>query len=377
MIAFVITGIALLAVLVARAGVARAAARSAVAARLRTLYTLLAALLALRLLAALVPDTAIAVPVMLVASWLPMAGLRLVEELRRRHAPRELKLVALGGALAFTAMALTVGIVWSTGALLALAAYQAAMLAAMAVLLASGASDLAPAERLTAATFLLALLFAIPLAASDFAALLPHATVRGGAFAVLILVLATSRLATRGGTPALLLRDLAACAAASGAIVLVAVAAVPHLSGDAAASLAAGGAALAALLLLVERFAADRAGPSGLIAALARAPGTDPATIIAAHPLLATGRMVGDDELAGYPANSLAQLAEHRVISADIGDGDAKEAARDLLDAAAATHLLRISRTPPRFLAIAAGGLAAPALDDELAVAARLIGGVA
>jgi hypothetical protein len=62
-----------------------------------------------------------------------------------------------------------------------------------------------------------------------------------------------------------------------------------------------------------------------------------------------------------------------RVVSASTGDAETRDAARDLLDAFAATHLVRLSRTPPRLLAVAAGSLTAPALDDELALAARLI----
>ena len=127
------------------------------------------------------------------------------------------------------------------------------------------------------------------------------------------------------------------------------------------------------LLLLIERFADVRWHQPGLITALAGAPDGDRDAIIAAHPLLASGRVIGDDELSHYPAESLANLIEHRVLSADTRGPNARDAARDLLDAASATHLLRISREPPRFLAIAAGGLSGPALDDELAIAARLI----
>lgn len=365
-----LAGVALLALLVARRGVAEAAARSEVAARLRAVYTLTAALLTLRLLGPVIPATPRVVALMTVAAWLPFTGIRLVEALCRRHAPRAVKIAALGGALAFTLLSLTLGLVWSAGALTALALYQSAMLAAMIRLLARGRGELAGPERRTLDTFLLALLLTIPLALTDFPALVPGLPVRGGVFAVLTLVLASSRLVRDRGTPAGLLADLAAIGVAGGAGALAGWIALPGLAPDSTAMLAAAGGAIAALLLLVERTALHRTRTPGIAAALASAPGDDLGALLSAHPLLESGRMLEGEALAAYPAASLAELLDHRVTSADLDQADA---ARDLLDAAQATHLLRISRDPPRLLAIAAGGLAGPALDDELAIAARLI----
>ena len=130
---------------------------------------------------------------------------------------------------------------------------------------------------------------------------------------------------------------------------------------------------MACLLLIVARARPEAEQGAGLIAALARAPDRDTAALIAAHPLLASARVLGPSELAAYPAASIARLLEHAVVSASTGEREARDAARDLLDAHAATHLVRLSRDPPRLLAVAAGSLAAPALDDELALAARLI----
>jgi hypothetical protein len=372
-VAVLVTAIALLAVLAARRGVAAIVARSPVAARLRTLYSLVAALLALRLASPLVTATPLVIALMLVAAWLPMAALRLVEELRRRHAPRPVKLVALGGAIAFSALAVTFSIVWSAAAALALAIYQLVMLAAMVTLFARGRAELGRGERRTADTFLLALLLTIPLAATDFAVVLPGASIRGGAFAVLLLVLATARLAAGDSSPWRLLADLAVAAGAGGASVVIALAAQPALPGDAAIPIAAGGIALGCLLLIVARSRAGGDDATGLVAALARAPADDSHALLAAHPLLASGRLLGPSELAAYPDASIARLLVYPVVSASTGDPDARDAARDLLDAYAATHLIRLSRTPPRLLAVAAGSLTAPALDDELALAARLI----
>ena len=270
-------------------------------------------------------------------------------------------------------MAVTLGFVWSRIALLGLAAFQTVMLAAMIALLAVSRRELATAERRTADTFLMALLLGIPMVATDFTALFPDLTVRGGPFAFLLLVLATSRLVSEEGSPLQLARDLAVAAGAGGLTVALGLAALNTLDANEGAALAFGGAGIAMLLLLIERFADVRGHQPGLVAALAGAPDGDRDAIIAAHPLLASGRILTDAELAQYPAASLSHLTEHRVISADTQDPDARDAGRDLLDAAGATHLLRLSREPPRFLAIAAGGLAGPRLDDELAIAARLI----
>lgn len=374
-VATAVTSIALLAVLAARHGVAAIAARSAVAARLRTVYTLLAALLALRLLAGWWTATLAVMALMLVASWLPMAALRLVEELRRRHAPRPIKLFALGGAVALSVLAVTLGLVWSAAAAWLLPLYELGMLAAMVALLARGRHELGAGERQTADTFLLALLLAIPLAATDFAALLPETPIRGGAFAALLLVLATARLAAGGGSPWRLLADLGLAAGAGGAGLVIAHAAQRDLPGAAAMLIAAGTAALACLLLVVGRSRLGGGEATGLIAALARAPAGDADALIAAHPILASGRMLGAVELGAYPAASVERLLAFPVVSASTGDAEARDAARELLDTYAATHLVRLSRTPPRLLAIGAGSLAAPGLDDELALAARLIEG--
>ena len=56
--------------------------------------------------------------------------------------------------------------------------------------------------------------------------------------------------------------------------------------------------------------------------------------------------MVEADMLAVYPPAEVDALLARRVVTRSGGD-----AARDLLDATAATHLLRLSNSPPRLLA--------------------------
>ncbi|PZO82012.1 MAG: hypothetical protein DI629_02500 [Mesorhizobium amorphae] len=366
------TAAALAAVLVARRGVSPRAAGSALVRRLRALYTLTALLLGLRLAGKGLEHGFFSVVEMMVAAWLPLAGLRLVEEMLRRHAPRPLKLLVLGGGLAFSLVALLLGALWSEAALLLLAGFQALATAGMIVLLLSARPCLSPGERQTADTFLLALLLTIPLAASDFQGLLPDLPLRGGAFAVLILVLATSRLARGDGAPLWLLADLALCLGGGAVAAAIAATILPTAASPDLWLAAAGGFLVAALALLVERFALIRLETTRLVRALARADGGRDG-LLRAHPLLASAEIVDERLLDTYPTDAVRALAAARVVGENWGEGEARNAARDLLDATGATHLLRLSENPPRFLAVSAGGLAGPSLHDELTVAAMLI----
>lgn len=369
----VITALALAALVVSWNGLRASARRLASAARLRSLYGLLAALLTLRLVVVAVPHPLVVAALMLIAAWLPVATLRLAEELRRRHAPRFVKLTALVGALAFSAVAVTIGLVWNVAAIAALAVWQASVLAAILALLVVSRSDVTSPERRTIDTVLIALLFAVPLVLSDFGAIWPDLPLRGGAFAVLLLVLATSGRANGGGDPAGLLSDALLAFGAGGLVLLAGLTVGPPPTGAGAIVLSGCGTAIGALALLLERARGARGTEPGLIAALAATDAGDRAAILSAHPMLAAGRLLGPRELTGYPVRSVEQLAGHRVISAETGDRECRDTAADLLLATAATHLLRLSRDPPEFLAVVCDGLAPHARDDELTVAARLL----
>lgn len=374
--ATLLTLIALAATLVARRGITATARRSPVAARLRLVYGLIGVLLALRLLYTAWPFAPVAAAVMIAAAWLPVAVLRLAEELVRRHAPRLVKFAALGGALAFTFLAVTLGLVWSEAAIVALAAFQSLAIVAVIVLLLGGRHDISLAEKQAADLFTVALLLAMPLVLTDFQRILPDLPVRGGGLAVLILILATSRLVAGEGRPRQLFADIA-LALGSGGIAALALAALP-LTASQALPVIACAVAGAALLLLIERFARDDASAPDLLSALAASPHQRSA-MLAAHPLLDRGIVVERDSLADYPPSLIERLVEHRLVSGAMARHDPMlgEAAADLLGRYAASHLMRLSQDPPRFLAISAGGLAETTLDEELEIAARLIEGAA
>jgi hypothetical protein len=367
-----LTAIGLLAALVARAGVAGAARSGGVAGHLRLLLTLIALLLALRLVSLAWASPVVVACIMVVAAWLPLATLRLAEELVRRHAARWLKLLAFGGAVGFSALAVTLGLVWTGAAIIALALFQAAVIAAVLVHLLSQRGAVSLAERRAVDMLALAFALAVPLLATDFQRLFPDLPFRGGPFAALLFVLACSRLAGEASRPLRLLSDIAIAAGAGGIVALGAklVGAPPATIITLSATAAAG----AALALLVERFADPAARAEGLLAPIARA-GDDEAAILAAHPLLASGVPVTAAALTDLPDDLVAALAAKPVVcgAGEPGGDTVTDAARELLGRFGASHLLRLSQSPPRFLAVSGGALNHDRLTGELTIVARLL----
>ena len=368
-----LTGIGLLAALVARAGVAAAARGRGVAGYLARLLTLIALLLGLRLAGLALPSPLIVAATMVVAAWLPLITLRLAEELVRRHAPRWLKLLALAGAGGFSLLAVTFGLVWTGPALIALALIQAAVVVAILLHLLRQRGTVSLAERRAADMLALAFALALPLLATDFTFAFPDLPFRGGPFAALVFVLACSRLAGTASRPLTLLGDLAVVASAGGLTVLGAqLAAAPAAL---ASALAATASAAAALVLLTERFADAPARGEGLLLPIARA-APDEAAILAAHPLLANAVPVTDEALADLPGDLVAALAARPVVTSarDPASETLTGAARELLARYGASHLLRLAPAPgPRFLAISGGALDEARLTQELTIVARLL----
>jgi hypothetical protein len=369
-----LTAIGLFAALLARAGVADAARGGGVAGHLARLMTLIALLLALRLMGLALPSPVVAAATMIVAAWLPLFTLRLSEELVRRHAPRWLKLLALGGAGAFSLLAATFGLVWTGPAITALAVFQAVVVGAILVHLARQRASVSLAERRAADMLALGFALGVPLLATDFVWAFPNLPFRGGPFAALVYVLACSRLAA-GGTsrPLRLLGDLAVMAGAGGLAALACrLVAVPPMLTPGLAAIAA---AIAALVLLAERFADPAARAESLLAPIARS-APDEAAILAAHPLLSGGVPLDAGVLADLPEDLIAALAARPVVTAPRSpkEGDTlAAAAQELLGRYGASHLLRLSQDPPRFLAVSGGALDQERLTDELTIVARLL----
>lgn len=367
-------GLTLFALLVAYRTAVPLARRSAVVAQLRTLYWLFAALMVLRLVLLLWPVALFSAVLMLIAAWIPLVTLRLAEELVRRHAHRYTKIAILGGAIVFSVLAISVGLIWDRALASALAAWQSVSIVAIVALLIENRRSVSVEERQAADTLSLALVLAIPLVLTDFQALFPDLPVRGGSFALLLLLLATSRMAMLLGTPRLLLADMLIVAVSAAIFWGMLRLLVPTLDGATVFAITASGTALFTSILLLERFLALGREQGGLVAALAQcAPEAGKMELLAAHPLLSDGVVLSGAALADYPPHSITALAGHRVIGAGTIAGEGGDAARDVLTRSAATHLLRLSKSPPAFLAIAAGTMAGQSLDDELQLISRLI----
>lgn len=369
-----LTAIGLAAALMARAGVAAAARKGGVATHLARLLNLIALLLALRLGGLGRPAPMLVVATMVVAAWLPLVTLRLAEELVRRHAPRMVKVLALGGAVTFSVLALVFGRVWTGPAVIALALFQAAVVIAILIHLQAQRGSVSLSERRAVDMLALAFALALPLLATDFAWAFPDLPFRGGPFAALVFVLACSLLAGVTSRPLRLLTDVLILAAA-GALVALAV----HLAGGPSTlvpALAAISSAAAALVLLAERFANTPSRAEGLLGAVARA-APDEAAILAAHPLLANAVMVTAEALSDLPEDLMIALAARPVTTATrdpANETTLTDAARELLARYGASHLLRLSREPePRFLAISGGALDEERLTLELTIIARLL----
>ncbi len=367
-----LTAIALVAALVARGGVTVAARSGGVPLHLKRVLTLIAVLMAFRLAAAALPSALLVAGTLVVAAWLPLATLRLAEELVRRHAPRAVKLLALGGAGVFSVLAVTFGLVWAEAAILALAVFQGVVVLAVLAHLLRHRAEVFMAERLSVDMLALAFVLAVPLVATDFRELFADLPFRGGAFAALVFVLACSRLAGDASSPLRLVGDVAL---AVGAAVLMAVAAVlvgaPAPVTVAVAAIAAGATILA---LLFERFAFPSRENEGLLLAVARA-GSEEGAILSAHPLLASAVPVAGSDLADIPVDLVVGLARQRVVSRSSGSGSQTldGAARELLTRFGASHLLRLSQEPPRFVAVSGGVLEEERLTSELMIVARLL----
>ncbi len=375
----IVNGLALAALLAAIVAMRGGQGAGPVERRLRALYIAIALLLALRTWAWAAPHPLIAIPVLAAASWVPLLALRLVEQLVRRHAPRRLKWLALGGAIGFTAAAILIGGFWPYALLTGLALFQIVTFGWAGMLLHNRLpGELAPSEERIADTLVLAFIVAIPLAASDFRAILPDLPVRMGGLGVLIFLIAASRLPTGFAAPRLLLADLSglllfAALLAGGAGLFVTALESADLVRLAVLAFAASAATLI-MFRIGEARLIERMRPS-LLKAFAQLPDrAGEESLLGAHPLLAGGTLIEGEALGLYDQAAVAASARRRVVTASSSmDEEAKATARNLLDSAAATHLVRLSQYPPRFLAVAAGELTgAGALAAELDMLSRL-----
>lgn len=371
---FILTAIALGAVLVAFMGISLQSKPSPVAQRLQILYGLLSAFFALRLAQILYPNPTFNGAILLVGAWLPFAQLRLGEEIVRFHAPRLVKIGTLGGAIGFSGLTAFAGLLPGQSILVGLAIFQFLTFASVIYLLIKHRSDVSTMDRSVADTFVLALLLSVPLAMTDFRELIPSTPVRGGAFGMLILVMATSHFAVSGGSPRALMKDIAITLLGGAIIAVMIIWSGLNLSSPDILRVIACAVATTGLAILIERFTSGQNSKTDVVGAVAQTANMqDRSSLISAHPLLSQGKVLDSLALADYPKDTLALLLQHQILTRRTGVATTRDTTHDLLDRFAASHLLRICTSPPQFLAISAGDLAGPSVDDELTVVARLI----
>jgi hypothetical protein len=134
--------------------------------------------------------------------------------------------------------------------------------------------------------------------------------------------------------------------------------------------------AIVVLVILIERLSYHEEDDTGVLRAILRTgPDAGQAALLAAHPLLAQGILIDAAQVDDLPRSTLESLAFNPMITPNsfANDPVMADAGRNLLDRFSASHLLRLSNSPPRFLAVAAGDFSDEEVDDELMAAAYLL----
>jgi hypothetical protein len=346
--------------------------------RLRSLFRGIGLLLFLRVLAWFQLPVIFEIAVLIVASWLPFLSLLLAEQLLRRHAPAMLKLFALMGSIGFSAIALLTGSLWPQFTISALAGFQVILLiATISFLMFHRSHELAPSETAAADSLAIALLLIVPFALGDFRSLFSDLPIRIGAVGILLFALAMARIAARTASPRWILLDYAGIFLAAATLTVL----ISYLVNDQAVGtitrlLFIIVAVITAMLLLQrQRDLHFSQAPSALIGpslvSLPDTPSLD--NLLAVHPTLACGVVIDENELGIYDPAAIAALADHRIINAATElNAEAKGTTNNLLAAYSASHLIRLCKSPPKFLALSCGPFkTSEVVDAELDMVSR------
>jgi hypothetical protein len=350
--------------------------------RLRSLFRAIAVLLFLRILVWFQLPVIFEMAVLIAASWMPFFALLLAEQLVRRHAPAILKWSALLGSIGFSVLALLTGSIWPLFAISALAGFQIALLiATVGFLIQRRKDELAHSETAAVDSLVMALVLTIPFALGDFRSVFPELPIRIGAVGILLFALAMARVAARTASPRWISLDYAGIFMAAATLTVL----ISYLAGDGSVETMARllfivAAVITAMLLLQRQrdlnsgqASTAAIGPS--LATLPDAPSLD--QLLAAHPTLACGTIIDESALAIYDPAAIATLTDRRVITAASNlAAPARGATENLLAAYSASHLIRLCKSPPKFLALACGPFKTnDIIDAELDMVSRLAEG--
>jgi hypothetical protein len=173
------------------------------------------------------------------ATLVPLGMALFVEGLLRRHLPLGLKILAAGGTAVFFVLNLAGVLLWSSAWVLAFAGFEVLLLLALGwVVLRRDRRSLSPAENRFIEAIWVALLFAIPLALTDFRRDLGWPPVRLGALGVLLFAYALLRAGSRDDRKRVLLGEILGLAARTAILALALLAITQPSWPDAPAPLA-------------------------------------------------------------------------------------------------------------------------------------------
>lgn len=300
------------------------------------------------------------------AAAMPLFALVLAEGLMRRHAPPLMKRVFLFGAIAIVLAALLRPTASGLYFTIALGMLAAGGLAATAVLLfLRDRRSLSPSENAAISALGLGLLAALPFVAGDFLYAAGYSPWRAGGLALLIFVYATARLTVTGAGGTAVLADLSLALFGAGIafMTLVALVGPPDLVTGGAWLLVILGIVLVILIVQALRERDAALGRQALLAALAAAP-TGPldrfVERVLDSPALHRAEVLEGASLADYDGEKLRSALDARPVLSTAEArllGAAGEPLAALLDAHEATHVVLISETPLRLLAVNMPGL--------------------
>jgi hypothetical protein len=295
------------------------------------------------------------------AVLLPLAMLLLTEGLLRRHAPFWLKTIVVSATLAMILLLAAGGHASIVAFGLALAAFQALTLIALAwLVLTRDRASLGRLENRSIDVFMAIGAAMLPLLLTDFRTLAPQIPVRMAAIGVSALVFAILRLGRDSASVGRCVGELLGALAGSG-IAGLAIAYVAEVNEPAAQLrlvIVLSAFVQTALVAVVAYILHVQSRRASFLSSLLDTDSHDQDEFLAEaarHPALAEMRVLGPRELESYSQAALRDAFRDRQIvsAADVSEsstgligGDAREQMRDLLQTHRMSHALLLSRDP-------------------------------
>ena len=321
------------------------------------------------------------------AALVPLGALIVTEGILRRHAPRPLKVAAVGGGVLLGLFGAFGPQNLATAYSLTLSLFQLTGFASCALLLAMrDRASLLASENRGIARLAIGALVVIPFIATDFQALAPHMPVRLGALGALLVV--TAVVIANGATETYRQEILLTALRLAGAVLLGIAAACVSPELDAAqvvrfCAIAVSGVLTIGLLAdtVRARFEAKVPGVLNAVAASGAKSRDELIAELTRSPIFEGAGRYREADLAGYDPPRLRALLSSRAVlrRADAPWGlsatdPAVERVKSLLRANHATHVLVLSHDPIDLVVLAVPVIFAdPATETALALVRRML----